>query len=73
MRISSVGTVWFREPLVWKRVELVAVSRTTTQNRRVFEVLPTVPAHLPPGQREASTYQTIAEAQPRALQIDDWF
>ncbi len=74
MRLSSVGLAWFREPQMWRRVELVAVPRTTTENRRVFEVLPVAPAHLPPGQRGTSSYQTIAETQrPRAPLIDDWF
>jgi len=73
MRISSVGTVWFREPLTWRRVELVAVPRTT-ENRRVFEVVPPSPVNLPRGERETSAYQTIADAQPaRAPMIDDWF
>ena len=71
MRISSVGTVWHRETLQWKRVELVAVPRTT-ENRRVFEVLPSSPAQLAPGQREAATY-VATKAEPRAPLIDDWF
>jgi len=74
MRISSVGTVWHRESLVWKRVELIATPRTTTENRRVFEVAPPSPVNLPRGQRETSAYQSIADAdQPVAPKIDDWF
>lgn len=74
MRVSSVGTFWFREPRLAPRTELVAVPRTNASNRRVFEVLPASPSQLPRGERQASTYATVAASKPaRPPLVDDWF